>query len=90
MEPFEVLRDVIREQWHPAIGGPPQIVKVCKHMNVMPYCVYWPNKASETITFLGRTLLDYELFPQLILDPDTLLTEPSKINKKRNFDDGSF
>ena len=90
MEPFEVLRDVIREQFHPAIGGPPQIVKIYKHMNAMPYCVYWPNKESRGITFLGRPLLDYELFPHLILDPDTLQTEPMKTNMKRISDDGKF
>ena len=72
MEPFEVLRDMIRSDEFPRIGGPPQIVKIYKHMNVMPYTVYWPNKESGKKTYLGRPLLDYEDNDFLNLDPDTL------------------
>lgn len=75
MEPFEVLRDMIREddgRRYPYIGGPPQIIKIYKHMNYMPYSVYWPDKQSKKISLLGRPLLDYETYPFLKLDPDTL------------------
>lgn len=75
MEPFEVLRDMIRSKEYPDIGGPPQIVKIYKHMNVMPYSVYWPNKESGQKTYLGRPLLEYEDNDYLNLDPDTLEVE---------------
>lgn len=79
MEPFEVLRDMIRSEEYPHIGGPPQIVKVYKHMNVMPYSVYWPSKESGQRSFLGRPLLDYEDNEYLNFDPDTL--EVGEFNK---------
>lgn len=74
MEPFQVLRDMIRDRGHPLIGGPPQIVKVYKHMNCVPYAVYWPNRDHGQLTMLGRPLLDYERTQHLALDPDTLET----------------
>jgi hypothetical protein len=72
MEPFEVLRDIIREKRHDDIGGPLQMVKVYQHMNTVPFGVYWPNKESGEITYLGRPLLDYEAPHAPIIDPDTL------------------
>lgn len=86
MEPFEVLRDFCRDPKRPHIGGAPQILKVYKHLNSMPYAVYWPDKASHGRSLLGRPLLDYEMATYLLLDPDTLKTEdyalpPSKKQK---------
>lgn len=75
MEPLEVLRDMIRDKTFPEIGGPPQIVKIYKHMNCMPYSVYWPSRNDGTLSFLGRPLLDYEKTEYLAFDPDTLETE---------------
>jgi hypothetical protein len=60
MEPFEVLVEMIRSNRYPTIGGPPQIIKVYRHSNYMPYGVYWPSKASGVMTLYGRPLLDYE------------------------------
>ncbi len=71
MEPFEVLRDMIRDPVFSSIGGPPQIVKIYKHLNTLPYNVFWPTKGSAQITFLGRPLLPYETNRFLLLDPDT-------------------
>ena len=93
MEPFEVLRDKIREQSHEAIGGPPQIIKIYKHMNTMPYGVFWPDGASKQVTYLGRPILNYEMVPFPILDPDTLTTTTLKIDNPdypRLFDSGSL
>lgn len=70
MEPFEVLRDVIRSGKFPTVGGPVQLVKIYEHANVAPVGVYWPDKASRTVSVLGRPLLDYEKIPWGILDPD--------------------
>jgi hypothetical protein len=80
MEPFEVLRDKIRESSNSAIGGPPQIIKIYKHMNTMPYGVFWPDHKSKQVTYLGRAILDYEIIPYPIIDPDTLATTTLKIS----------
>ena len=72
MEPLEVLIEMIRDEKYPYIGGAPQIVKVYKHMNILPYSVYWPDKITGKKTFLGRPMLDYEVNEYLTLDPDTL------------------
>lgn len=74
MEPFEVLRDMIRDGRHPLIGGAPQVLKIYEFMNLQPYAVYWPDRASGSITLLGRPLLPYEATSRLVLDPDTLKT----------------
>jgi len=72
MEPFEVLRNMILDPQFQTIGGPPQMVKIYKHMNTLPYNIWWPNKDSKQMTFLGRPLLPYERNKFLVLDPDTL------------------
>lgn len=79
MEPFEVLRDMSRDKAYPSIGGPPQVCKVYRHMNVMPYAIAWPDR-DGAVSLLGRPLLPYERTTLLVLDPDTLETfnqEPS-------------
>ncbi len=70
MEPFEVLRDVIRSGRHASVGGAPQVVKIYEHMNAIPFGVAWPDHPSGTVTLLGRPLLDYERSPSRIIDPD--------------------
>lgn len=75
MEPFEVLRDFCRDPGMPHIGGAPQVVKIYRHLNSMPYAVYWPDRASNGRSLMGRPLLDYEMASYLMLDPDTLKTE---------------
>ena len=75
MEPFEVLRDMIRDGSDPRIGGSPQIVKIYRHMNANAYPAWWPDRASGRVTLLGRPLLDYERTQMLVLNPDTVETE---------------
>lgn len=72
MEPFEILRDIIREKSHPAIGGPPQVVKIYRHLNTVPIAVRWPNATEGGLSFLGRPLLPYERTLHPVLDPDSL------------------
>lgn len=72
MEPFEALRDLLRENAHHSIGGAPQLVKVYRHANALPHAIYWPDKSSGNISLLGRPLLSYERSQFLLLDPDTL------------------
>ena len=72
MEPFEILRDMLRTNSYYEIGGPPQLVKVYRRMNCVAIPVYWPDKTSRLRTILGRTLLDDERSDAKILNPDTL------------------
>lgn len=75
-EPFEVIRDMLRDNEHAhTIGGAPQVVKVHQHMNAYSYAVYWPNKESKKIFLHGRPCLDYERLSTWVLDPDSLKTE---------------
>jgi hypothetical protein len=70
MEPFEVLRDVIRGGLYPSVGGPIQLVKIYEHSNAVPVGVYWPNKSTGSISVLGRPLMNYETIPWGVIDPD--------------------
>ena len=94
MEPFEILRDIIRNDDDWAIGGTPQIIKVYKHLNSMPYGIYWPDKGSNQVTVMGRPILNYEVFRNPIIDPDTFEKNYMKISNDDDFlfthDDGKF
>lgn len=72
MEPFEVLRDMLRSGDYDEIGGAPQVVKIYRHMNVLPHAVFWPSVATNAVSLLGRPLLPYERSQYLVLDPDSL------------------
>jgi hypothetical protein len=75
-EPFEVVRDMLRNPRHPeTIGGAPQIVKVYQYLNSAPLGVYWPDKKSARIHLQGRPCLGYERIDRWIIDPDTLRSE---------------
>jgi len=71
MEPLAVLRDMIRSGSYHSLGGPPQVVKIYRHMNVTPLGVYWPTRASGKVSLLGRPLLHYETTQVGAIDPDT-------------------
>lgn len=87
MEPFEVLRDILREGKFNSIGGPIQLVKIYEHANAVPVGVYWPNKETGSVSVLGRPLMDYERTPWGVVDPDDpnrafpMETEPRRTNK---------
>ena len=72
MEPFEVLRNMIREHTFDAIGGAPQLMKVYEHMNRTPIGVRWKIKENQLTTLLGRPLQEYESNSYPVIDPDTL------------------
>jgi hypothetical protein len=69
MEPFEVLRDMIRSRDYPSVGGPPQVAKVYRYMRTQFFAVRWPN-ASGIPHALGRPALSYESFDAPVIDPD--------------------
>lgn len=69
MEPFEVLRDMIRSTAYPTIGGAPQVAKVYRYLRTKYFAVRWPT--SEGVPHaLGRPALDYERFEAPVIDPD--------------------
>jgi len=74
MEPFEVLRDMLRENSFDLIGGAPQLMKIHKYASCRPFAVFWPSQEAQSVSLLGRPLLDYERSQYLVLDPDTLET----------------
>jgi hypothetical protein len=78
MEPFEILRDIIRSKQFPSVGGALQFAKIYEHMNVAPFAVYWPNRASDRLTLLGRPLLDYEVPRWGKIDPDSIEFSPEQ------------
>ena len=57
-EPFEVVRDMLREPNHSeTIGGAPQIVRVYQHIQTVPLAVYWPDRKAGKIYLQGRPCL---------------------------------
>lgn len=95
-EPLDVLLSFIRDETINDIGGPPQIIKVYRHSNLLPINVLWPELRQLSglscleyqINHLGRPILGYEKTRLLTLDPDSgELIEPWKIRaytKERN------
>ncbi len=80
MEPFEALVKLLRNtKPEDTIGGPPQLVKIYRHMNCKPLGVYWPEKISENLlknrTLLGRKLFDTEQCDFSFIDPDTCFSK---------------
>lgn len=76
MEPFEVVRDMLRDPHHSeTIGGAPQVVKVYQYMRTATLGVYWPRKLHGTVHLQGRACLGYERVDRWIIDPDTLMSE---------------
>ena len=83
MEPFEVLRDIIRSHEFADVGGPPQIVKVYQHGNDQPFAVKWEMPHGRTTTVLGRPLFPSEQTRLPIIDPDEINFLPAKTLAKR-------
>jgi hypothetical protein len=65
MEPFQVLADIVDSQEFDSIGGQLQLVKIYRHLQVVPFVV----DRNGVRSLLGRPLLDYEKpdrFPALV------------------------
>jgi hypothetical protein len=69
MEPFEVLRDIIRSRAYRTIGGAPQLAKVYRYMRTQIFAVRWPDN-SGVPHVLGRPALSYEALDTPAIDPD--------------------
>ena len=84
MEPFEVLRDVIRSAKYSSVGGPIQMVKIYEHSNVVPFSIFWPDKESGKVSLLGRPLMKYEKSAWRTIDPDDPEFVPRTKSKMTN------
>ena len=82
-EPFEVIRDMLREvEGDPFlhrtahIGGAPQVLKIYEHLNARYLGVEWGQKSDGTpqIFVCGRKTLEYETPTLWHLNPDTLVS----------------
>jgi hypothetical protein len=83
-EPFETVRDMLRDHDRPdTIGGAPQVVKVYQYMHSASLGVFWPNKRKKQIYLQGRPCLGYERIENWILDPDTLRSERFAIDESQ-------
>jgi hypothetical protein len=87
MEPFEVVRDMLRYSGHSeTVGGAPQVVKVYQYMQTAALGIFWPDKKAGQIYLQGRRCLDYERIDNWLLDPDTLKSEnPSFTRAEKDF-----
>ena len=72
MEPFEVLRDIVREGRFDSVGGAPQLAKVYRHLNTQFFGVPWNN----VLTVAGRPMLPYERAFVPVIDPDDPERQP--------------
>ncbi|CAN5588176.1 hypothetical protein BH10PSE14_BH10PSE14_33700 [soil metagenome] len=69
-QPLEALSILLRSQdRNSAIGGSPQVVKVYRHRNYLPYAIRTAS-TDDGVTLFGRPLLSYErtFYPVIALD----------------------
>jgi hypothetical protein len=77
MEPFEVVRDMLRDgrlrvpPFGTSIGGAPQIMKVFQYSRTASFAVFWPDR-NGVPHLHGRPCLSYENIDRVCFDPDTL------------------
>ena len=83
MEPFEVLRDIIRESKFNDIGGPPQLAKIYKNGSTQVFAVRWDMPQERELAILGRPLKPNERIHLRIVDPDNINFIPEKTIKKQ-------
>lgn len=78
MEPLDVIVDLLREGNHESVGGPPQLIKVYRHMQSAAFVVPWREQGDQDSrrTLLGRRLLDYEASDAPVVDLDAPFGPP--------------
>lgn len=81
MEPFEVIRDLLRD---PAdrkpvnsqtIGGPPQLLRVSQSAQAASLAVFWKVKGKRRLHLQGRPCLSYEILNTYSIDPEDMKIE---------------
>lgn len=72
MEPLDVLMDYINNGEIRSIGGHPQMLKITKFLQTLPFGFYHDKGDGDyDLSYFGRNLLKYETFPYPIYDLDT-------------------
>ncbi|MEH2484685.1 hypothetical protein [Bradyrhizobium sp. AZCC 2230] len=69
-QPLQALSLLLKSQdRNSAVGGSPQVVKVYRHRNYLPYAIR-ATAADDKVTLFGRPLLSYErtFYPVIALD----------------------
>lgn len=76
MEPLEVVREMLLDEDAPRkyhlIGGAPQMVKVYRSLNRVPFGVKWRVDNEERVTLFGKPIKVFRNMPLPIIDPLTL------------------
>ncbi len=74
MEPFEVIRDLLKgANANDSIGGAPQAVKVYQYLNSADVGIFWPQVRGGRLFLAWRPLLEYECATiKSVLDPESL------------------
>lgn len=74
LEPFEVIRDLLKKSTaNDSIGGAPQAVKIYQYLNSADVGIFWPQVRDGRLFLAGRPLLAYECATiKSVLDPDSL------------------
>ena len=74
MEPFECIRDLLRNSSAAdSIGGAPQAVKIYQYLNSTDVGFFWPHLAGGRLFLSGRPLLNYERAEiRSVIDPDSI------------------
>jgi hypothetical protein len=83
MEPFEALRDIIREGNYHDIGGPPQLAKIYEHGGTQVFAIRWQLPREREFAVLGRPLFPKEGNRLRIIDPDQINFLPAKTLEKK-------
>jgi hypothetical protein len=76
MQPFQALVSMLesetRETDKHQIGGPPQLLKIYKSLNRVPFGVKWKISGEERVTLFGMPVHNPNSMPYPIIDPATL------------------
>ncbi len=84
MEPFECIRDLLRNSSAgDSIGGAPQAVKIYQYLNSSDVAFFWPQLEGGRLFLSGRPLLDYERAEiRSVIDPDSIQSTWSSGNSE--------
>lgn len=84
MEPFEVLRDIIRSREFRTVGGAPQVAKVYRSLRTQYFGVRWPD-AEGAVHAAGRPQHAYETFalPEILPDSPAIHSRTARLRDER-------
>lgn len=98
-EPFEVIRDMLREVQNDPylfkncdIGGAPQVLKIYEHLSSRYLAIDWkpsPDATNTDLYVCGRKVLGYETPTLWILNPDTLVSRHAYYTEHKEKEDST-